>query len=486
MPFAQENYSQKMGTGPTVNSIADVGCFLTAFCNLLERYGATVAPPDLNNYFIQHGTYAGDGPDHDALGYGSIAAYDGRIVVTGTGSGGWPDSDNAIVKFIYKSARTGATLTHFCLVADHAGGTILDSWDGQVKRSPYGTPVNWAKYEQHVPQPIAPPPPVEAPSYNVEAIPQRVEQIKVNTHLWDLNQRSWPGMVNNPITGVEAGTQFQTSHIAHHVLGGSYYMPDPNIAQGYNIVDCVDAPTPPPVAPDVTPHSLPTAPITAPSTETYEVVRTVQGYTSSNLAINHTGNTTNVGSGTYYVFNRRDPAVNVTKTPGIPGTWINETDNVPYIAPVAPVITITPDPVAPPAWHDTYKSFTDSGGKNVVKKYVALQDTEVVDYDNPDKKSTLKKYDFIILSGEFTFTDGITYGRPYQALSMQPPRFYGIVVNKDNLQEYDDLFSYPPKKNVKTRDYLALNIDKLGKFAVKVEEKVWDIFPFKNKKNKTK
>jgi hypothetical protein len=244
MAFAQINYSQKLGSGPY--SIADAGCFLTAFSNLLARFGESIDPPNLNNYFMQHHTFVDVDDGHkDDLGWGSISAYDGNVVVVGTGGAGWPPSNDAIVKFIYKSPRTGAIVTHFCLVADHAAGTIIDSWDGVTKRSPYGTPVAWARYERHMPQPVTPPPPPATPAYTVEHIPERTEQLKITAHLWDLNQRSWPALVNHPVGTGQAGTQFKTSAIAHQLLGGSYYMLDPNSGQGYNVVDCQDAPAPP-------------------------------------------------------------------------------------------------------------------------------------------------------------------------------------------------------------------------------------------------
>src|SRR5206468_12072731 len=120
---------------------------------------------------------------------GSVSAYDGQVSTVAIGGAGWPSSNDAIVKFIYKSPRTGAIVTHFGLVADHNAGKIVDSYDGVTKVSPYGAPVAWAAYERHSVQAVTPPPPQETPAFTIENIPEKQEELKVDTHLWNLNQR---------------------------------------------------------------------------------------------------------------------------------------------------------------------------------------------------------------------------------------------------------------------------------------------------------
>lgn len=167
MAYGQTNYSEKMGNGPY--TIAEIGCFLTAFCNLAERFGQEVTPPALNSFF-DNGHYLADPADgagvKDDLSYNSVTAYNSQIVVTGQGSSGWPNSNNAIVKFHYRSISNPTLsngqpnmIDHFCLVADHAAGTIVDSWDGVVKKpGAYGSPVGWATYGGPVVQAVSPPP----------------------------------------------------------------------------------------------------------------------------------------------------------------------------------------------------------------------------------------------------------------------------------------------------------------------------------------
>jgi LysM repeat protein len=158
--FGQKNYGDKMGGGnggePARYTIAQVGCFLTAFCNYLSRQGRSIDPANLNKIFTQRGIYVDvDDGVKDDLAWQSITAYDGSVGVTSTGSSGWPDSNNAIVKFAYTSPKTGAPTTHFCLVADASTHTIVDSWDGVI-RAPgyYGNPVAWATYADIVPQAV--------------------------------------------------------------------------------------------------------------------------------------------------------------------------------------------------------------------------------------------------------------------------------------------------------------------------------------------
>lgn len=251
MSYGQINYPQNLGTGPSVDTIADVGCFLTAFCNLLERFGEPVDPPSLNNYFISHGTYLPDGPNRDNLGWGSVSAYNGNVVSTGVGGAGWPQTNDAIVKFIYKSQRSGAQVTHFCLVVDWTQRIILDSYDGKVKVSPYGNPVAWSSYRENQSQVVAPPVPVDAASFHYEAIAPHTYELKIATHLWDLNQRSWPALVNNPAGDGPQGKQFTTTRLATHIMGGKYYIPDGEPENhGYNVVDCQEPTTAPaPAAP---------------------------------------------------------------------------------------------------------------------------------------------------------------------------------------------------------------------------------------------
>jgi len=74
--------------------------------------------------------------------------------------------------------------------------------------------------------------------------------------------------------------------------------------------------------PAPTPTSQPT------STEKYTVVVTVPAYYTAADAAALRDKRGTVSPGSYYVFNRSQGMINVTKTAGSPGSWINPADNV--------------------------------------------------------------------------------------------------------------------------------------------------------------
>lgn len=167
--YGQKNYTDKQGVPPQKYTIAQVGCFLTSFCNLLKKFGRDVDPASLNRLFVERGIWMDvDDGVRDDLAWSSITAYDGSISVSGLGAGGeWPNTNNAIVKFHFVSKRTGHPTDHFCLVADENAHTIIDSWDGVVKSAydaGYGVPIAWASYNNTIPQAVAPIVPPTVPS----------------------------------------------------------------------------------------------------------------------------------------------------------------------------------------------------------------------------------------------------------------------------------------------------------------------------------
>ncbi|HLG74779.1 MAG TPA: hypothetical protein VKX46_00110, partial [Ktedonobacteraceae bacterium] len=116
--FGQINYKQDVGNSHL--GIDEIGCFVAAFCNTLEKVGKTVDPPTLNTFFTDHGVYLYDVTDraNDDLTWSSITKYCPQLVVGQIGTSGWPSEDLSIVEFRYKS-HTGAIVTHFCAV-NHA------------------------------------------------------------------------------------------------------------------------------------------------------------------------------------------------------------------------------------------------------------------------------------------------------------------------------------------------------------------------------
>lgn len=99
--------------------------------------------------------------------------------------------------------------------------------------------------------------PTVQPPYTVENITPKLVASNQARSEWDLNDTTWAAFGKNPVTVLAPNTPIEVKAIAHHVLGGQYYMPDPSKAAGYNVVDLPDytapaapeqqtpAPTPP-------------------------------------------------------------------------------------------------------------------------------------------------------------------------------------------------------------------------------------------------
>lgn len=163
MAYGQKNYNELQGINGKYR-INQIGCFVTSFCNLLDRFGRGVGDPiQMNRILRDNGIYLDvDDGIRDDLAYGSVTRVNGNIVVSGTGSG-VPPHNNCIVKF----TGVGTFGTHFCLVADVAKGLIVDSWDGVVKSwNVYGGPKQWAAYEDRTPAPQ----PAPTPSAPVDTV----------------------------------------------------------------------------------------------------------------------------------------------------------------------------------------------------------------------------------------------------------------------------------------------------------------------------
>lgn len=162
--YAQKNYLAIQGINGKYR-LDQIGCFVTAFSNLFSDFGRDISPLVLNNELVAKGIYIDiDDGVRDDLGWSSITQDDGSIVVSRTvdhgtaQTAGWPSSNNSIVRFYYRSVHSGQMIFHFCKVADAAAHTIVDSWDGAVKQSPYGEPTAYAEYVHNVPVPVSPPP----------------------------------------------------------------------------------------------------------------------------------------------------------------------------------------------------------------------------------------------------------------------------------------------------------------------------------------
>lgn len=543
MSYSQNQFPNvRLGTGPF--TIAEAGCLLVSDANLLDRFGLPISPVDLNNYFIQHGVYTDVDGDHtmDDLAWGSPSAYNAEVVCTGVGGAGWPDSNDAVIKVVYKSPRNGAMTTHFPLVVDHIAHTILDPWDNKVKVNPYGTPVGWAKYERHQAPVVRPAPqtPAETPSFRIEHITEREMQLKTDTSLWDMTQRSWPGLSSNPVSPASAGARFKTSAIAHHMVGGDYYMPDPNGTGGYNVVDCQDYAAAPDEQP--APAAAPAEPVgpkvwdeniidgihyeAEPGNPVSMFVTKQGGANKWNLtgvkswrdfkSVSHVDYGTEVFvagiahhpippvGADYYITS--DDFGDFKRT-GRPSNnyGFNHADLGPTRPPAAeaakpaePVAAPAPEPVAAPApdpapttadWRSTYRPFVNSVGEHTPIKYIAVKQITVRPLDGRGPEVPLHIGDLIVIGGTFKGPDGKIRLRPQDAADKL---LWHAVPDDGTIEPHDKVMNTqtsPDERRVlgttTVNDRLVFMADDIDKIFGKLKA-VWDIIPHKNKKSTIK
>jgi hypothetical protein len=211
-------------------------------------------------------------------------------------------------------------------------------------------------------------------------------------------------------------------------------------------------------APAPAPTPAPAAPTTAPNlSDTYDVVKDIPGYLSSSFAATHINTNSTVPEGHYYVFNRFNGMVNVTRVPGVPGWWVNPADNVmplPTPAPTdfvsprevtpAPSTTIAvPAPVVPPVapaesdWRTTYRPFLNKSGQRTPVKYAAVENYVVEDLAGQKADVPIHTGWIVWMGGTFV-KDGKVWGRPQDAVD----RFlwYGIPLDGSVVETYTKIY----------------------------------------------
>ena len=476
MAYGQKNFQQEQGNGPY--TIAEVGCFLTAFCNLLELYGSNINPPTLNSWFKTHGVYLKD-PDgtFEDLAWTSVTKYDGAIRMVHHGVGPMPPSVPAIVKFIYRSAHTGKEITHFCLANKISGGQlyIVDSYDG-IEKAPavyhaaYGTPVEYATYtDVHAPAPAPAKPAPKAPA------PAGAITHPGNTEdKYDI-VRAIPGYITAGQAAARTGSNSTVPPGNYFVFNRSGSMvnvtsrvgvPGWWINPGDNVAPAHNAAKAPPE---------------------YAVLKPVPGYMTSNEAANHLDATVEVAPGNYFVFNEAHGMVNVTKKIGAPGAWINPADNkmvaavheAPKPAPKAVVGpppmndvvasgTAAPTNLAPNinSWQQTFVDHHDT--------YMAIQTMTIHDLAGIRPDVELKAHDLVRIAGTFTGPNGVAYGRTEK--SVENGWWYGLPMSNLMLEEnvFDinsDITTRLATNTLKLRDKLVIVVAKISGFMERFSKK---------------
>lgn len=155
--FAQKDYNTKIGNSDV--TIAEGGAFITAVANILGKFGLQTTPEDVaDRYDELNAWYNWSLPSflNDEIAPIEIAP-------------GAPTSNDSIVSFTYESKLTGEQVTGYACVDDYTKGTIIDSFDGEIRSwDVYGGPVSHATYSRdslpisllHVP--------IEPQTYSIE------------------------------------------------------------------------------------------------------------------------------------------------------------------------------------------------------------------------------------------------------------------------------------------------------------------------------
>lgn len=297
--------------------------------------------------------------------------------------------------------------------------------------------------------------------YTVENIEAKQVTLNKNCHLWNLAFDNFTAIDANPVADAAAGTVLTVNAILHHNIGYNYYLTNPSAAVGYNTLDCDDFVLPPPP-----PRPLPEPPLTAPSNETYDLVVDLPGYITGNQAVNNISAKVTIPVGTYFVFNKyygnsdqpKLLAINLTKTPGTPGAWVNVADNTvapPEPAPeAAKAEVLAAELVQPDIPYEAQKP----------ELYVAENDLTVLNLVTK-KVVTMPKYSTTWISGTSAFNNtnyaivqsghdkgqfwGILWKDPYTQLPNL--ELESVIFNKNTT-----LSERRATKTLKTSDHLLL------------------------------
>lgn len=476
MPYAQKNYPQIQGINGQY-TIASIGCFLTSFCNLESDYGKTVDPVTLNAFFTDNRLYIDvDDGIRDDLGWDSITQYDPNTTVVksvdhGTDqTAGWPGSNEAIVRFHYQSIShpylsNGLPnyIYHFCKVVDITQHLIIDSWDGVIKKSPYGEPTAWAEYT-HKYQEVAPP----APPYSITHVDPYQVTVTPGHHQWDLSHTDWNVVVSNPLS-TSGDNQVITvqAHLTTTVAPQyTYLLEDASVPHGWNKLDTT------PYIPPAKPYVPPAAPIEVKRATKVEVVTDLPYYDTSMNAKGKYKEAGKLKAGTYYQISSENGMWNLSSDNMKDlQHWVNPSDNVaPEPPKEEPKVESTP---GFEAWKATYQSF-NANRKPV--KYVMMQTYTAQDFGGNATDRVIKQYTELPIYGTFKAQDGRLYGRLKLASDTEWKYWYGVPMIPEVVELEQEI--YNPETDVVTRqatkqltfrDYEILALDKVERVAKSVE-----------------
>lgn len=440
MAYAQSNYAHTLQGIDGQYSIAEIGCFVTAFCNLEEQFGHAISPPDLNNYFSEHGTYIDvDDGIRDDLGWSSIGQYDSQTQVSQTvdhgrnQTAGWPASNDAIVRFYYRSVNHPTLangqpnmIFHFCKVADWENHLIVDSWDGSIKHTPYGEPTAWAVYSHTAPVSVNPSP--SEPPFTVEVIdPKQVITNKEPTTMWGMNYDNLEAMIAHPIKTVPKGTVLTVTEILDHKVGYTYYR-EPGATDAWNTLDCIDYVPP-------KPRPLPQGGLPIPVARTYDLVANVNYYGNPKNSLHRLEPLGQLKAGKYYIFGTDGNQFNLSSDNQKDlQHWVNPIENVvPKEEPKPEPAPFTPH--LPDVDKATFTSFKPNREPVRFKMEFGYNFTDLNGYR--DKAVHRNTYEDVDLVGTFLH-QGHEWGRVYLPLRDEA----GKPIVMDGIHQLNDKIWY--------------------------------------------
>jgi hypothetical protein len=435
--YGQKNYNELQGINGKYR-INQIGCFVTSFSNLLERFGKGASPVQLNAAFRDRGIYVDvDDGIKDDLGWGSISAYNGNIAVARSANNSAVPSRNCIARIAAKNAFG----THFCLVDRIEGSTVyvVDSWDGAVKpASTYGPITGWAEYRDNTPipvQPVVAPPPAVAVDYVVIAaqpgygITHLLRDAGYTKPQWD-NQEEWARFAQlNGTSSIQLGKSYK-------VYKAPLSAPQP-----------APAPAPEPDFINITvqsgwglSHVLKAAGYNKEQWENpaeWARMSALNGVTNGNMRLQPN----------QIVKVNRTPLAIAPPTPPAPAPAVVAAPAPPQPAPAPVTVKVDQDPLvlAKPGWKTTFKPESKvyiAVQSEVIKDQAGLKvDTQLVKGQKVTGAGTFEKNGVLYVRTKKSVDNDWWYGIPLKALGQgqEPSKYVGPLVDDDD----DDIFDLP-------------------------------------------
>lgn len=293
------------------------------------------------------------------------------------------------------------------------------------------SPANRAVLEAPIPTPIAVPT-ISAP-FDSQLSDAQIMTIKTDqTPLYNLNDIAWDSFNANPLNYANAGHEFTVAAIAKHRLGGTFYMPDPDRAEGYAVEDCQEYGTTDespetndeePLEPSLPFKGLGIAPpVMAPSkSDTVQTLKPIPRYRMVREALEGVNSTGELQPNKYYVYKRMpNGIINVTLNIGQSGYWINPEDL---------------EPKKKLDWH-VLEEFPDGP-----RYFKAVGSSAIVDQDNLAPDLNIMERQPILIAGYFRGPDNEIYWAPDVTINGPTRQWYGVA--KDLLKPLGVVVSAP-------------------------------------------